>query len=338
MDCRYVGEQTSNGRITRLEIASQGRGEEYAVCCPFCNDTRYRLSINHRWGVKDVQTGTLNLWLAKCYNEDCLTDYSLQRELYNQVYDFTLSSSIELKRPETQRSAIRARGKMRLPTGLWPLEDMCLRSPRHPALTYLHERLFDPVNIGRCYKAMYCVDNIDRRITGRLVVPIIFNNKLAAWQARLLRAPLDKKEPKWFTAPGSNVGSLLYNGDNALQHQTVVIVEGITDVWGFGLQACGVFKKAISPEQLEILQSKTRSDATLVVLFDPDQAKDEKEKGKEHHIVVACKLLQDNGFKDRVLPVYLPTGTDPGDLDRSYMRRMICHGAAKQNKVVCFSK
>ena len=46
-------------------------GEEYVLNCPFCGDTRHRFYINHMWGTKDDSSGSLNLWLMHCYNENC---------------------------------------------------------------------------------------------------------------------------------------------------------------------------------------------------------------------------------------------------------------------------
>src|SRR5947208_1421278 len=67
MDAVYL--PGPDGRL-RLEVISAG--EYLTVCCPFCNDTRFRLWINYRWGLRDVRTGTRNRWLAICYHEDCL--------------------------------------------------------------------------------------------------------------------------------------------------------------------------------------------------------------------------------------------------------------------------
>src|SRR6516165_1691747 len=72
--------------IMRMEITN--RGECYRVCCPFCEDQRKRLWINHMWGYRDPKTGSKNLWLAKCFNENCLSDNRWNRNrLYDMVYD-----------------------------------------------------------------------------------------------------------------------------------------------------------------------------------------------------------------------------------------------------------
>src|SRR6266404_4222758 len=58
-----------NGRV-RMHALSPG--EYYCINCPYCTDMKFRLWINHRWGIRDVKTGTRNRWLAICYNENCL--------------------------------------------------------------------------------------------------------------------------------------------------------------------------------------------------------------------------------------------------------------------------
>ena len=69
-----VGEyhKSAFGAEKRLELVEPG--EYYQVCCPHCNDTRFRLYINHMWGRND-KLGNRNLWLAVCYNENCLANY-----------------------------------------------------------------------------------------------------------------------------------------------------------------------------------------------------------------------------------------------------------------------
>ena len=58
----------------RTRLVHQDAGEYYRVNCPFCNDHRQRLWINHLWGVYDPMTKSCNRWLAHCYNESCLAD------------------------------------------------------------------------------------------------------------------------------------------------------------------------------------------------------------------------------------------------------------------------
>src|SRR5687767_12890973 len=67
----YCPDWTRGGK-PRAETAHSG--EYYRVNCPFCTDSRFRLWINHRWGVYDQVTGNYNLHLAHCYNTDGMPD------------------------------------------------------------------------------------------------------------------------------------------------------------------------------------------------------------------------------------------------------------------------
>src|SRR4249920_1968854 len=52
----------------RPMLAITHSGEYYRLCCPYCNDTRYRLYVNHMYGQKD-RFGRRMKFLAVCYNE-----------------------------------------------------------------------------------------------------------------------------------------------------------------------------------------------------------------------------------------------------------------------------
>ena len=60
-------------------------GEYYVVSCPFCNDTRNRLWVNHVYGVPD-QCGDSRFWAAHCFNEDCLSEPAYRKDLITRVY------------------------------------------------------------------------------------------------------------------------------------------------------------------------------------------------------------------------------------------------------------
>src|SRR5437016_2241770 len=54
---------------TVLDIIS--RGETYCVDCPYCKESRHRLYINHRYGTWDDISGSNNLHMVRCFNEEC---------------------------------------------------------------------------------------------------------------------------------------------------------------------------------------------------------------------------------------------------------------------------
>src|SRR5579862_7193886 len=73
-------------RKGRLKAHVSSWGETYKVNCPFCSDTRGRLYISHRWGVRDPRTGDDLLHLAFCHNEECLRTREAQKQLHKHVF------------------------------------------------------------------------------------------------------------------------------------------------------------------------------------------------------------------------------------------------------------
>src|SRR5690348_11828499 len=69
----FQGNVAWNPVTRRLQLQATWPGEYYTTNCVFCNDTRQRLWINHRWGLYVKELKSDNLWLAICYNENCLS-------------------------------------------------------------------------------------------------------------------------------------------------------------------------------------------------------------------------------------------------------------------------
>src|SRR5262245_37670023 len=80
----WVATDAATGR-PRLNV--NWPGEYYRVRCCFCNDTRFRLYVNHRWGRYEPAVRSKCLFLAHCFNEDCLARPGRARQLYDYVFD-----------------------------------------------------------------------------------------------------------------------------------------------------------------------------------------------------------------------------------------------------------
>lgn len=340
-DTPLEGEYTVNAmreeRRQRLEVAPHGSGEEYRVNCPFCTDTRRRLSINHRWGLFDRQSRSRNLWLAQCFNEQCLTSYENQRALYDRVFSRADNRDWELEKPTKTRAPRKV--KLTAPGSIWSLVDMQRRSPRHPALRYLQDRLLDPGYLSRVFRVGYLVDADDHFLqlaAQRIYAPIYFRGQQRGWTARFV-GDAPHGTPKWYHCPGMDRATLLYNYDQGIQHQTKVLVEGPPAVWGFGRQAMALLGKVITGPQIDLLEESMQPDDTIVLLLDPDQSEDDRQRQRPHHIETAYDVLtRRRRLKERVIKVYLPPGRDPADLTRDYMRQLIRCCAAQQRLPVSF--
>lgn len=338
---RYRQEQVSRGRKTELvlRLKVDTSGEEYLVNCPFCNDTRGRLLINHRWGVRDAQTGSLNLWLMQCMNEGCQEDYDNQQALYDQLF------SIHGKRRQVRikpgrRVADAPLTSVELPGEHILLEDLMARDPRHHAVKYLQGRGFDPVYLSQVFKVGYCPRSKYALAEDRIVIPIEMDGMLVGWQARMIGDWKAGDPPKYWTCPGTSRSKLAYNFNTAVKHSTVVIVEGPGDVWGFGAQSMGLLGKTMSVHMQNRLRCGVAEGSTVVIMLDPKQDSVSESKGKQHHIEKLYEQLVAplKARRINLLKVYLPIGSDPGSLESSFMKRAIKLVAKEEGISVAFKK
>ena len=321
------------GRL-RLQIADWG--ESYKISCPFCNDTRHRLLISHRWGVQDPQTGLLNLKLLKCFNEDCQDDITKCGRLYEEAYSNLGARRGRSVGTQPARAApIKEAPPRRLQTVEWPgpvirLDQLGKRYPNHPALKYLAERGFNPGELGQRYQISYCRESKYSLARNRIVVPFFMDGMMVGWQCRLIGNWRKGDPPKYWTMPGMLRRQIAYGFDEAVKHRTVGIVEGPFDKLRFGPQAMALLGKTMSAELLESLKKRLPKQSTVVVVLDPDQAAAEREKGRPHHIDVLVRQLRPL-FPGRVARVMLPAHTDPGSLDRDCLFDIIERQAKAQN-------
>lgn len=295
-------------------------GEYYRINCPFCYDTRKRLYINHRWGLQDPHTGSKNLWLAYCFNEQCLKNEIRQKYLYGELFadvgDGTQDVLIPSNRPATPEPV-----KFEWPGEMVPLHQL---HDYHPACRYLCERGFDPEMLSRQLGVSYCTQGkwANSLAAGRIVVPITMNGKLQGWQARYIGNPPNQFVPKYCTMPGMKVKDVLYNLDYARNYPHVVLVEGVTDVWKVGPASVALFGKTLSATQ-ELLITSIWNQGTVYVMLDSDAADDARK--------IVEKL---RGRVGKCVLVELPDDRDPGDLSQQELRQRIEEASSKETLLV----
>ena len=145
-----------NALYNKPQLYVLNPGQYFAVNCPFCNDLRHRLWINHRWGYNDPRTKSRNFWLCHCYNEECLSTYQRQRALYDMVYDDDISNGRRLPpdpilkgtRPSRALCGVRPVAETVYPLSYLPSD--------HPANVYLLSRGYDPAQLSRRLRVGYC--------------------------------------------------------------------------------------------------------------------------------------------------------------------------------------
>lgn len=301
-------------------------GEYYQVSCPFCHDTRNRLYVNHRFGQLDAFGRRLS-FLAICYNENCLAQRDNYVNFLEQVDDADLGNAIV--RPGR---VVPDEAREVLPPG--PTIPLARLRKRHEAREYLIDRGFDPDELSEKYGVAYCTGSRYSLARNRIIIPVTERGKLKGWQARYVgeldwKGPRRKElPPKYFSCPDSHFRSrCILNFENVSKWQTAVIVEGPTDVFRFGSMAGCIFGNSMTDVQKRKVLSVFRK-RSVVLLLDPEEANSKSTQK-------TVSFFQEK-LPDRFCAVRLPEGTDPGSLERDFLKAYVKQEARKQGVKIAY--
>jgi len=320
-------------------------GETYAVCCPFCGDRKFHLYFSHRFGFRDPITKKYYRRTVWCFH-NCLEHQpervkQLYKMLFPEGQSLFYTDENMLKSDQLAEDDLFGDGGHfllsdethtadlfeRLSTVEWPGKCVPLRqlTEDHPAIVYLKDRGFDIEELSLLWKVRYCVDSYNPLLKHRIIIPIYFRDKMVGYQARKVGEPHDG-EPKYYFSRNFPKSIVWYNVERATDYETVVIVEGVTDVWKIGENATAIFGLRTNPEAINVFTSllfeKHQGNATVCVCLDPDLPLNTKTH--QHQIHVLTRQLSSNLYRIKtVVPIWLPAGTDPGSLDREYLRNYI---------------
>lgn len=230
------------------------------VHCPFCTGSRkYHLGIH-------VTDGYANCW--RCGSHSILKVIrALLNTTWNETYkildEFKDVSNIKVTYIEKNYN----NSEVILPGVIEPLKDI------HQNYLY-NIRNFDPLDIMNTW------DIKSVGPTGmckhRIFIPIYYRNQLVSYQCRSIISKVGIH--RYITCPPKKEKifhkSILYGLDYAIS-DTVVVVEGVTDVWRLGAGAVGTFGINYMKEQVFQL-SKYKN---IYIIFDPEkQAQKQAEK------------------------------------------------------------
>jgi hypothetical protein len=211
----------------------------------------------------------------------------------------------------------------------------------HPAAVYLRNRGFNLDVLGGIYRVSWCEESKFKRVRSTIVIPVIENGAEIAWSSRPPHEGpfLDEqgnKVPKYYHMPGFRSQKYLLNFDVAKHYKTVILVEGQFDAMKVGGPAVALFGKSLSRYNLERLVSLgMRNDTLFVVALDPDKPPNDRQA--KHHIEVVVDKFKRENYK-KVMPFYLPTGTDPAGLAVEQFKTLLYSAAEQQNIQLDFSK
>jgi hypothetical protein len=309
----------------QVEVHKLQGGEEYAVNCPACGDSRGRLYVNHMYGCR-VHGVELD-YLFHCYNEGSSCRWQVHRLLEDLMegIDVPKIKTEDLKTFSLQDAVIESalshaqvRSKYARRLDTLPMD--------HPANAYMLSRGFDPVVLANEWGCYYADD--PNKGLGlayrRIIIPLLFEGVTVGYQARAIPGFTRRQDPKYWTAAGTKKSFFLGGYDYARLRNFVVVVEGPTKKWRVGPPAVDILGKSLSAMQVELLVSTwVARDCPVVLVSDPGFEKDwDKNAQKLARVMPNLEKL-----------VVIHPGQDVGDMTTEDVRRMIVDGCARQN---CF--
>ena len=265
------------------------------INCPHCHDSGYHLGYNidsdffncYRCGWHNV-TETMSLLLDKSVGQTI----SIMKE-------FKLSHRITKQKKEViTKTTIKS---IELPSNAKPI------TPAHRA--YLTKRDFDSDKI----ESLYRIKGTKQygKIKYRIIIPVYQNGILTSWQARDIT---DKSKSKYLNCKKDNEGYPMQHSLYGLDHvmsDSVVVVEGVMDVWRLGVNAVAVFGTNHSKAQIATLAHRFKR---VAVLFDSEP----KAQAKAYTL---SATLQGAGVESEIIT--LTSANDPCDLDRESARDLM---------------
>jgi hypothetical protein len=142
----------------------------------------------------------------------------------------------------------------------------------------------------------------------RVVYPIRIRGRIVAYGGRSIK---DKGKRKYNLTEDAGCledpRSLVY-GLDLVPHETVLVVEGATDVWNMGPGAVGMFGIDWNPAQAERLRSFNRR----FIMFDPEPIAQKK----------ARELAEWLSFFSGSTELVEGTASDPGEFNRTLVKRI----------------
>lgn len=312
-------------RTNGTQYWQQKHGEAYYVNCPFCKETRQRLHISHLWCVRDAAQNTMHKSYIYCFNTSgaCTTDPYNVDKLMLMVFGGIEYSQLPAKDDLNLPAAKPRPLETELPGRIVSLASL---PEGHIARAYVRDRGFDPDWLSSTYQVGYCTDAVREyaAMWNRLYMPIYMHGKLAGWQGRYLHK-INHKEtgiPKYYTYRYMD-SSTLYNFDVASKYDVIVLVEGVTKVWAVGPQSMAYFG-VMNAKRAEVLARVLKTNGRIVYLPDGDAWRP-LQTGRIK-AVEGIKTLQQFIPASQLVPLQLPDGIDPGDLNTPTIRTMILDG------------
>lgn len=302
-------------------------GEQYAVCCPFCGDSRFRLYFSYLWAEYLQVGGSLYRCsdsLVRCFNEECQRVPEQKNYIRNKLgellqhADRLPSVQVTAAEPEDTKQLS---NQVPLPGNLRSITDQLV--PEYVRRYWVGFRGYSPDVLDK-YGVRFTYLDYPVRAGAPMcqqmvtIIPVYQGGDYWFYQIRLIpingdpelgyeRDQLGVELPKYIIPHGSRKNWALYNIDNAQSSKTVYLVEGVSDVWRIGDAAVARFGKTLSRAQIVLLKEKLFN-KRLVIVPDMDDPQAYEEALRQQVMLQNSRVFSD------VLISALDSGQDPGDL------------------------
>lgn len=294
-----------NGLFDEYQIPFREKGENVTVgwinleVCPFCMNSNYHCGVN-------LKSGGFHCWV--CGEKGGLWKLLKEMEQFHKLNIGYIINKFKLgqafTRPIDYNATTEQSERKKKVLYTWP--EGALKELPQPHRNYLISRGFDPDFLIKKYK-IRGVYNVGKH-KWRIIIPTILNGKMVSWVAAWVFrekypniTPYFNIPPKLAVVP---INHCLYNLDTVTD--TVIIVEGIIDVWRCGDGFVCSFRKGMTAEQISLLVQKAPK--RVFIMYDAEAIRD-------------ANNLADNlaGLFPHVEVLELASG-DPGELTKQQVQ------------------
>ena len=285
---------------------------EYSICCPYCGEAKFHCGINPSKGLfncwKCSEKGNIVKIVAKIKN----VSFIEAKEIISPTSE--LKKVLEERNKVVEEPILIHSKDFKLPEHTYRFDYNITNIWQEVALKFLRQKYdlsWDDIEQA---DLCYCV--YGNKYKNNIIIPFFLNGKLVNFIGR----SWDKTaKVRYLNCPNEeslvNTKKMVYNYDNVIGRQQIIIVEGCFDAIKTGLDRtvalCGT---EITQEQRNILIGLKAEE--LIILFDNDP-----------HLVSTSKKAQD--LADYLSPfcktrvIKLPYGKDPGDMSRDEIANLI---------------
>ena len=257
--------------------------------CPLCGDSKYHLGFNEeRQYFYCWQSGWHSIW-------------EILKEMFPNENIRELLSELDIQSHPAPTESRQKRGVLRLPPGIGDLLP--------PHRNYLAQRRFAPDSLSEIWKIQGIgLLPTHPKYQWRLFIPVVFGEHIVSWTTRAIS---DVKIPYIAANKEQEIEplkTLLYGEQFLTRYDTVIVTEGVFDVWKIGIGAVCTFGKTITADQIRKISQYQRR----IICFD-----NEENAQKEARIL--CDEL--SMFPGTTIRVNLDA-EDPGCASEKEIRRL----------------